>query len=342
MVDTFSTAVLAGVVRQVKTPPSWLLDRYFTSETRSQTEEIAFDLITRRRRLAPFVSPMVAGKVVASQGYTTNTFKPAYTKDRRPFNPSRALKRAVGETIGGAALSPADRMRLLLVEDLEDQIDMLTRRFEWMATSALTTGSVTVVGELYPAVVVNFGRDGSLTVTLSGTARWGQSAAAILDNLQDWALLVLQKSGSMPTDVIMGVDVWKVFRKDPAIVDKLKQWKDQAASLNTGAMTSPVEGGQFMGQVDGFNIFTYSSWYEDEQGAEHSMWPAGTVVLTGVGVEGVRAFGAIRDDEAGLQAMPYFSKSWVEKDPAIRQLLTQSAPLMVPTNVNASLAAQVL
>jgi len=60
------------------------------------------------------------------------------------------------------------------------------------------------------------------------------------------------------------------------------------------------------------------------------------------GVEGYRAFGAIRDEEAGYQPLPYFSKSWIEKDPAVRWLLLQSAPLMVPYRINGSLSAQVL
>ena len=40
--------------------------------------------------------------------------------------------------------------------------------------------------------------------------------------------------------------------------------------------------------------------------------------------------------------MPYFSKSWVEEDPAVRYLMLQSAPLVVPYRVNASLCAKVL
>lgn len=342
MVDMFSTAVLVGVVQQLKSPPSFVLDRYYRNETRSTGEEIAFDVVSRRRRMAPFVSPLVGGKLVTALGYKANKFKPAYTKDRRTFDPSRPLKRAIGEQIGGGQIAPADRLRLLLVNEMGDQMDMLTRRWEWMGVSALTTGTVTVSGELYETVVVDFGRDAALTVTLSGTARWGQSAAKILDNLQDWALLVMQKSGVMPTDVLMGVDVWKVFRADPTVIDKLKQWKDASTNVNTSAWTEVREGGQFMGAVDGFNIFVYAGWYEDEAGVEHPMWPAGTVAMTSAALDGVRAFGAVRDDEAGYQALPYYPKSWVENDPAVRQLLMQSAPLMVPTNVNASLGASVL
>jgi len=58
-------------------------------------------------------------------------------------------------------------------------------------------------------------------------------------------------------------------------------------------------------------------------------------------LDGVRCFGAIKDEEAGFQALPYFPKSWLEKDPAVRYLLMQSAPLPVPYRVNASFCATV-
>jgi len=59
-------------------------------------------------------------------------------------------------------------------------------------------------------------------------------------------------------------------------------------------------------------------------------------------IEGYRAFGAIRDEAAGFQAVPYYVKSWLEEDPAVRFIMMQSAPLVVPYRVDASLCATVL
>jgi hypothetical protein len=97
----------------------------------------------------------------------------------------------------------------------------------------------------------------------------------------------------------------------------------------------------FMGNIDGFNIFTYADWYVDDNGNEQPMLPSGTVIMCGE-VLGVRAYGAIRDEESGYQALPFFIKSWVEKDPSVRFLLMQSAPLVVPYRVDATFCATVL
>jgi hypothetical protein len=58
---------------------------------------------TKCRRLAPFVSPKVAGRIVQEKGYSTYTFKPAYIKIKTRIDPSAKITRAAGEQIGGGA-----------------------------------------------------------------------------------------------------------------------------------------------------------------------------------------------------------------------------------------------
>ena len=44
---------------------------------------------------------------------------------------------------------------------------------------------------------------------------------------------------------------------------------------------------------------------------------------------------------AGFQAVPFFAKTWNDEDPAVRYMLMQSAPLIVPYRVNASMCVTV-
>jgi hypothetical protein len=141
-------------------------------------------------------------------------------------------------------------------------------------------------------------------------------------------------------DVIMTVDVWKAFRSHAEVKTRLDRWRNDS-TMKADAVR--FEGLVYMGQVDQFNIYVYSGWYVDPAtGTETAMLPAGTVICTaGDAVEGVRHFGAIMDHDS-LQAIPYYAKSWVEQDPSMRYLLMQSAPLLVPYRVNATLRATVL
>jgi hypothetical protein len=339
--DLFSTNTLIGVVEGLKKPASALLDRYFPTEAQDEAEEIHFDVISTKRRIAPFVSPLVEGKIVEGQGHTVKTFAPAYIKDKRVFDANRPFKRAIGEKIGGS-MSPQERLLAHLARELEDQTDMITRRLEVMASEAIRTGKVTVKGDGYPEVVVDFGRAAALTpAALAGGAMWDQATSTPLDDLQTWHDLALKESGAAVPDVIQGMTAWKNFRKHESVKDRLDVRRALGSALDLGAQL--IEGLTYRGVIDGFNIFTYAGWYVDPAtGTETPIWPADVVALTSSLLEGVRAFGAIKDEEAGLRAMPYFPKSWTQQDPAVRFLMMQSAPLTVPTRVNASVAVDVV
>lgn len=64
--DIFSPAVLNRVVQDLKAsaPTLFLLNMFFPETSVSDQEEIFFDVLTGKPRLAPFVSPMVEGQVV--------------------------------------------------------------------------------------------------------------------------------------------------------------------------------------------------------------------------------------------------------------------------------------
>lgn len=337
--DMFDLGVLAKVVASLRRVPSFFLDKFFPEVQTETSPEIHFDVDESRPRLAPMVSPLVAGKIVKGKGYKTSTFSPAYVKDKRVFHPNRALKRTIGEKIGGS-LDPMTRMQLLLTRDLTDQVEMLTRRKVVMAVEALVSGKVTVEGEGYETQVVDFGRDASLTVSLADAAEWGDDGVSPLDNLHAWALLVLQKSGATVTDVVFDQKAWDLFAADTKVEKRL----DILRAANTGPVAlgmKPMEGAKYMGNIDGYNLWVFAGWYENDAGVLTPYLADHSVIMSGPQLEGVQAHGAIQDEEAGIQALEYFAKSWVEKDPSVRWLLMQSAPLVVPYRVNASLYAKV-
>ncbi|EPJ1409013.1 TPA: major capsid protein, partial [Yersinia enterocolitica] len=203
--NIYDTNVLVGLVPNLKTSQNWLLDRFFPNVVTYATEEVSIDIDIGKRRMSPFVSPLVEGKLVESRKYQTNTFKPAYIKDKRAPDLRKPIRRQMGERIGGE-YTAAEREMLNIQFEMEDQIDMLNRRMEWMAASALTKSQITVVGEGFPTTVIDFGRSSNLTITLSGSDKWPLSVAAGTtntqpsDDIEDWQTLMLQESGAVATD----------------------------------------------------------------------------------------------------------------------------------------------
>lgn len=353
--DLFSTTVLARVVEALDEPASFLLDSFFPMVQTDPLgrEEIYFDIDESKPRLTPFCSPLIAGRVVEDQGYSTKSFKPAYAKDKRRFLPNAPLRRRRGETIGGA-LTPMQRRQAQLAESLEDQLEMLTRREEVMAAEALTTGKVTVTGDGYPTMVVDFGRDPALTVSLADDDRWGETGVKPVDGIEDWAALIQEKSGAVVRDVIMDPKAWKIFRADPHVEKLLDMRRGGDPTLQVGPMArgQGQQKARYVGSIGDFDFWVYQDVYVDPADptqATKLLMPDHSVIMasrgdaaTGRGgLEGTRAYGVIQDEKANYQSPRYFTKSWLEEDPALRWLLMQSAPLVVPYRPNASLSATV-
>lgn len=338
MADTYSTDFVMGVVQDMTVPKSALLDAFFDDIQTEESEEIHFDKLDGAKKLAPFVSPVVQGQIVQERGFTTKTFKPAYIKPKTPLDPTRPLRRSAGEQIGGQ-LSASARADLILVQEMENHLQMIRNRMEWMAAQILRTGKVTISGEGYQEVEVNFGRTSGHTVTLTSTDVWDDAGSTPRDDLQDWATLIAKNSGGNGQDVIMEPDAWKKFRAHAdvkAVIDFRRTTDTQVAA---GAMRE--RGLVFRGTVDGFNIWTYQDWYQAADGTVTPFLPADTVLMVAGAVEGVQAFGAIVDPQAGYQAMPFYPKVWYEQDPGRNILMTQSAPLVVPLRPDATLAATI-
>jgi Phage major capsid protein E len=342
--NIYDTRTLAQVISVQPSLTTFWLD-YFPTELTFDTMDIQFDMVPNQRRLAPFVAPNVAGRIMRDKGYTAKTFRPAYVKPKHTIDPSRAIPRTPGEAIGGS-LSLDQRMNAILVKNLADQKQMIQRRWEWMACKAVVDSAVTVVGDDYPSVTVNFGRDASLSSTLLTTARWSQTTSDPLGDIGDMRKKVFDLASAGVTRLVFGLDAWDLFSQHAKVTPLLNSL---TRGSNTTFNIAIAEGTPFeyRGQISGQNgigvldMYTYSETYEDDNGTAQPFMDTDAVVGLGAGLQGVRCFGAIMDIDAGLVATPMFSKQWSEKDPSAWYVLTQSAPLMVPAQPNGSFTLHV-
>lgn len=338
--DLYSTAALLGVVRVTPVESAYWLDNFFPRVMTFDTEEIMFDRIKTQRRLAPFVSPVVQGRVMRTQGYETRAFRPAYSKPKHIVDPNRVFARMAGEDLGGSS-TPAQRWNAAVAENIAEERNSLQRLFNWMAAMACIYGKVTISGEDYPTQVVDFQRNAGLTRILAGTARWGEADAKPLDDVRDLRTLAFKESGSVINRLTMGIEAFDRFFASQDVKDLLKDnLRVTTSDSQLSAMGSTDTPYEYRGVLQGANgqgrieVYTYNEQYEDEDGNTVDYMSPYDVVGTGGGIQGVRCFGAIRDKRAGLQAIPIFPKMWDQEDPSLTYTMSQSAPLMVPANVN--------
>lgn len=344
MISLYGTTELIYVQQHFPVLPDGFWLNLFPRTVTSDREEIMFERLDYdNRRLAPFVSPNVQGRIMRRQGYSAQSFKPAYVKPKHVIVPTDAIARMAGEPLLGG-LSMQARFDAHVVNSLRLEREMIERRLDWMASKAVIDGMVTVEGDDYPTVTIDFNRDASLTATLLTTARWDQGTTTP-DPLTDLATMsdAAFTLGNGPiTDIVFGSNAWKNFIKNPAVLELLSTLRRGSTSTFnvTPVTTSNYQNmGQIVGSSGSWNLWRYSNWYSetDSEGnltVRQFLDPNDVVGYGGI-VDGVQAFGAIMDADANFLAeATIYPKMWREPDPSAVYTMSQSAPLMVPTNPN--------
>lgn len=345
----YDLATLLEVRRKVEVIPKFWMN-FFTRQINFETQYIDFERVNRRyKRLAPFVAPNAQGRVITTQGSRLQRFAPAYVKPKSVIDPQKVLTRQVGE-VPYQPMSNEQRRQAVLAEEAREHKERMENRLEWLAANAVIYGEVTISGEDYPTKQVDFGRDPSLTMTLAGATRWSETTGDPLADIKLMRSRAKTLSGVVVRRVIFGQDAWDL------LVERLGLNNPQAGNLldttfrgsesSISRLLDGFEGAEYAGTLTGINgsgrieCWVYSGVYEDDEGQSQPFMDPSDVVGLG-DFDGVRCFGAIHDPRAGYRAMEVFMKNWISEDPAAEYLLSQSAPLMVPGEPNATFRIRV-
>lgn len=348
-IGVYDTVTMLDVLRVQKTPLTFWLEKCFPRQINFTEEKIAFDKVNADyRRLAPFVAPNVQGKVMTTEGYETVAFKPAYVKPKHIIDVDQAFIRRPGESLMTGSLTPQQRKDAAVADILQRHKEMHTMTREWLAARAIIDGAVTIEGENYPSTTVDFRRDASLSITLSGAAKWDQGTSTHLTDLKNARIASNTLCGAVIRDVIFGANAWALFSAKTDVKDLLNNQvrgsDTNFTKLNDGFDDSIEYVGTLVGAFGAglTRMWVYTGKYKNESGTLTDILDTNTVVGVDFAmVEGYRCFGAIKDGAAGFQALDMFPKVWEEQDPWVELLMTQSAPLMVPKQPNATFKIKV-
>jgi len=337
--DIFDTRVMLRAIELMLAPRTFLLETFFTVQETHNTEFVEVDIFKGKRRMAPFQRPIHEGKVMQQLGFKSNSIRVPYVKPKMRTRAADMLKRMAGETIYDAR-SPADRAREQLAKDLQELMEIITRREEWMAAQALITGKVTITGDEIDAEI-DFLRDAAHNITLTGTDLWDDAAATIDSDLVAWRSLIAKATGLTARNAVLGSDVVEEVLHNADVQKLVDNRRTEAGLLRAGE--NPIEGVIYVGNLRGIDLFSYEEWYIDDAGVEQPMIPADRVVLgaDGMAARNTRHYAAIQDLEA-TAVTRFFPKSWEEKDPSVRWAQVQSAPLPATHTPDAFVSAKVL
>jgi len=350
-IDMFETREMIDPLNTMFEPRSFLLDTFFSTVETHDVEAIDVEIHKGKRRLAPFVSPRSKGRTVKRDSMRLRTYKPPYLKPKRACDAEMVLKRGFGQPLYGGVPTPEERAAKMLADDLVEMGMEIERREEWMAAHALFTGKIIVSGIVddgdESSVVddeIDFQMSASNKIVLTGAALWSDAASSPINNLRAWRRLVSQNSGRTARVAVMGSNVVDKFVDNASVKAKLDNRRIDMGIINPQELPDGVTYWGYLGDP-GIDIYTYDEWYVDDDGNEQPMVPVNKIMLGATNAMTKRHYGPIRDLDAiddGVVEARYYPKSWKTKDPSQRYVMVQSAPLVVPHEIDAFLHATVV
>lgn len=339
-INMYDTRVMLQALEQMPSAPAFLRDTFFRNVRTFDTDTVDIDIVKGKRRVATYVSPVEQGKLVTRDGFTTYSYKNPYIKHKMPTTSADLLKRGAGENVY-AAKSPAQRAAEQLGKDLSQLDDMITRAEELQAAQALFTGQV-ILRDANDALV--FPMSSTHKVTLTSTDLWTDAASKPLAKLRAFRRTIQQDSGLNPTDIIMGTSALEAFLAHADVKDGKGAVSSIKVDLGQIVPQNLPGGVTYWGYLRdlGCDLWTYDNWYLGADGTTESAYvPTDKILMISREARMDRLYAVIQDLKA-LYAVPRFPKTWEEEDPSVRMLMLQSAPLLVPHQVDGFLFAKVV
>jgi hypothetical protein len=319
---------------------TFIRDMFFRNRDAVNTEHVDIDIVKGNRKMAPFVAPLKSGSVMARDGYTTNSYKPAMLKPKRAASDVDWMKRLPGEAVY-SGMGPDERAAKLYIEDLLYLDQAITRREEWMCVKALTEGQVPQKGDGVDEVV-----EYPLTITtLEAADKWTASTGKALTKLRETRRAMVQSCGIAPNTAIMGKTALEAFLVNAEVA----AFSDKNKILLTEIEPQlPVATLETMGVIywgymrdTGLYVYSYDEWYLDEAtGTEKPMIDDNLVLLGNPAARTSLMYGAWTEADRRTGSIvthvgDRVPRSWVEDDPSIRWVQMVSRPLPVPHQVDA-------
>ena len=349
-VSIYEPRTMMGVIRKLPPVHTFFRSTFFSREKTFVTKSVDMDYKKGARKLAPFVSREIGGKVVPNTGYTTETYTPPFIAPDRVTTIDDILDRQPGESLYSGR-TPAQRAVIQMSEDFTDLREMILRREEWMCAQAMLTGKIVVLGEGVKDTI-DFRFTNLIDISKDAKRKWkGGTVQNKYADLKAWHEKV-QKEGFTNCNVcIMASDVVKEFLMDEQI-RKLLDVKNYALAVIKP--TQKENNVTYIGTIHelGLDLYQYNEWYVDDwtdpaTPVELPMVPAGTLMMASTHAKYSMYYGAIsilnqKTEKWETVAGKYVPDTFIKKRPDRRFLSLQSAPVPVPHEVDSWITVKVM
>lgn len=286
----YETKTMLAPFEQGPLVPTFLRDTFFSARQYAATPLIEFDFRRGRRKMAPFVAPLIGGKLMERQGFETRFFRAPRIAPVRALRTPDLEARLPGETIYSAR-SPADRAAELLAEDAIFCDEAITRREEWMCRQVLVNGALTVTADTGYTMSIDYTQSsaGAANNHYVPTTKWDVAGSDPLADLEAARLATIKDSGIAPNVALFGVNAAKVFIRNASVATLLDKQRFAIATIEPIIQDEAVVR---FGRVPGLELYEYAEYFEDDVGTIFPMLPDNFVMLLSTNVPNKIVYGA--------------------------------------------------
>lgn len=345
-VSIYEPRTMGRIVSKLPPVRTFFRSTFFRHEETFVTKNVDVDFVKGTRKVAPFVSRLIGGKIVPNTGYSTKTYTPPLVAPEKVTTVDDLLQRQPGEN-PYSGRTPAERAVVKMAQDFTELRDQIARREELMCCQSIFTGTIPVIGDGVNEII-DFGFTNKETIT-AATKKWTNAASDPIEDLKRWHETV-QKTGFVNCDMcVMGSDVAKAFINHEKVMKQLDVKNYNLAVIQPKQLPNGVT---YIGTIHeiGLDIYKYNEWYLDdwtvpETPEEKPLVPVDTLALLSSTVNYSMYYGAITliDEATGnfrTVEGKYVADTWAKRKPARRFLNLSSAPLCVPHDVDSWFVAK--
>lgn len=345
-VSIYEPRTMGRIVSKLPQVRTFFRSTFFRHEETFVTKNVDVDFVKGTRKVAPFVSRLIGGKIVPNTGYSTKTYTPPLVAPEKVTTVDDLLQRQPGEN-PYSGRTPAERAVVKMAQDFTELRDQIARREELMCCQSIFTGTIPVIGDGVNEII-DFGFTNKETIT-TATKKWTNAASDPIEDLKRWHETV-QKTGFVNCDMcVMGSDVAKAFINHEKVMKQLDVKNYNLAVIQPKQLPNGVT---YIGTIHeiGLDIYKYNEWYLDdwtvpETPEEKPLVPVDTLALLSSTANYSMYYGAITliDEATGnfrTVEGKYVADTWAKRKPARRFLNLSSAPLCVPHDVDSWFVAK--
>ncbi len=342
--DIYNTYYMLAAVRELPPEHTFFKRRYFPTNTATDvfgTSKVLADYKEGSRRRAPFVLPRIGSVSIAREGFSTFELEPANISISMPITADQLKNRGFGEALM-SNLTPADRARMLMVNDLSELSERISRTEEWLAIQTMLDNGCTMrhqteTRDIYEDIPVKFYDGTNNTALYTPAAAWAHGTDSAPGN---WygdvcnMIKMLTQRGLPARELLVAPDVGEFLMEDPWILKMLDNRRVEMGNIVPSELTEYVaQLGTFNFKGHNLTILVSDGTFEDFDGTDTKYIPDGTAIVTAPDC-GRGLYGAVTQLEADGEFHTYAGTRVPQHiftvKPPIKETQLTSRPLFVP------------